>query len=221
MVIAECRTVDYSTDMTGTKFCKRHNNGEGAELPLSAFYRAKTGYYFSYCRTCAREALYAWRQENKDRHKAICDKWKKANPETLRESEAKSKAKWFVKNPEKKREFTFRSHLKRAHNVTPEWYAERLLEQKGVCAICGLESKRRLAVDHDHKTEVRRGLLCGQCNTALERMETIENWHEKALRYLAQYEPMPEDIEKLVAASDLPISIGGKLWIGEKRAKIE
>jgi hypothetical protein len=45
-----------------------------------------------------------------------------------------------------------------------------LEEQGGKCAVCGKlnnEGRRRLAVDHDHKTGKVRGLLCGNCNTAL------------------------------------------------------
>lgn len=42
-------------------------------------------------------------------------------------------------------------------------------KQHGVCAICGREnaSGRRLAVDHDHKTDDVRGLLCFKRNAAL------------------------------------------------------
>jgi len=45
--------------------------------------------------------------------------------------------------------------------------AELLRKQKGKCAICGKAQflfKRRLNLDHNHKTGQIRGLLCYYCN---------------------------------------------------------
>jgi len=42
--------------------------------------------------------------------------------------------------------------------------------QKGCCRICGIPQsylKQRLSIDHDHKTDRIRGLLCNTCNVAL------------------------------------------------------
>lgn len=41
--------------------------------------------------------------------------------------------------------------------------------QGGKCPICltATGKARRLAVDHDHKTDIVRGLLCGSCNHRL------------------------------------------------------
>lgn len=78
--------------------------------------------------------------------------------------------------------------LKRRHGLTMEQYDSMLAEQGGVCAICSelptTGINKRLHVDHDHKTEVRRGLLCMRCNHALERLEKYPNWLEKAVAYL-------------------------------------
>jgi len=80
-------------------------------------------------------------------------------------------------------------HTLRRHRVTVEWYEATLAAQAGGCAICGeLPTRKKLAVDHNHTTGVNRGLLCDICNTALERMETVENWHDKAIAYLVKYE---------------------------------
>ena len=50
-------------------------------------------------------------------------------------------------------------------DMTDERYDAMLANQGGVCAICGrVDSKKRLSVDHDHKTGFVRGLLCWRCN---------------------------------------------------------
>jgi hypothetical protein len=63
--------------------------------------------------------------------------------------------------------------------------------QGGVCAICSAppkdEKKLRLAVDHCHKSDRNRGLLCTMCNHALERIENDPDWGNKALNYLARF----------------------------------
>ena len=49
-----------------------------------------------------------------------------------------------------------------------------LLKQNGKCALCGKPQgyeKRRLAVDHNHKTGKIRGLLCAKCNLCLGWIE--------------------------------------------------
>jgi hypothetical protein len=59
-----------------------------------------------------------------------------------------------------------RVRLESIFNITPEEYDEILLAQDGRCGICEKPPKpgKRLAVDHDHKTGIIRGLLCFYCN---------------------------------------------------------
>lgn len=60
--------------------------------------------------------------------------------------------------------------LESKYQITEAIYAEMLLRQNGVCAICRCHQRyKRLAVDHDHKTGQVRGLLCEQCNHGLGR----------------------------------------------------
>ncbi len=64
----------------------------------------------------------------------------------------------------------------KTYGLTVEQYDAMLVAQGGVCAICkGAETHvssftkqiRRLSVDHDHKTNKVRGLLCSSCNRAI------------------------------------------------------
>ena len=51
------------------------------------------------------------------------------------------------------------------YGINAEIYQQIFDYQGGVCYICLSKSvKRRLAVDHDHKTGEVRGLLCRRCN---------------------------------------------------------
>jgi hypothetical protein len=56
--------------------------------------------------------------------------------------------------------------------------------QNGRCAICGKhqsELKRRLDVDHDHKTDEVRGLLCNCCNKIIERHINSPSWFKNPI----------------------------------------
>jgi Recombination endonuclease VII len=66
------------------------------------------------------------------------------------------------------------------------WQFEELLRQQGgCCAICKArpEPKRRLAVDHCHKADVVRGLLCSRCNLGIAFLENDLIRH-RALSYV-------------------------------------
>jgi hypothetical protein len=60
--------------------------------------------------------------------------------------------------------------------ITQAEYDVLLKKQNGVCAICHQEETAirkgqsfALAVDHDHQSNLIRGLLCVRCNVAVER----------------------------------------------------
>jgi hypothetical protein len=63
--------------------------------------------------------------------------------------------------------------------------------QGGKCAICGIELTSP-HVDHDHKTNHVRGLLCGPCNQALGLLRDDPLLLEKAASYLRNVMPLPE-----------------------------
>ena len=86
-------------------------------------------------------------------------------------------------SPDKKRA----SDLKFKYGITPEDYNRMFTAQGGCCFICERhqsEFKRKLAVDHCHKTHKVRGLLCDNCNTALGKLDDNIERLTRAISYL-------------------------------------
>jgi len=80
--------------------------------------------------------------------------------------------------------------LKNKYNLTPEQYDMMVSKQKHRCAICGLhqsELLRRLDIDHNHKTNVNRGLLCNNCNRGIGVFKDSIELLDKAKKYLQYF----------------------------------
>ena len=90
-------------------------------------------------------------RNNPDR-KAKAKKWRQDYEKTTQGMEAKR-----------------RYNIKRNYGLEWDDYLLLLKEQKGCCAICFEPPKTgyTLNVDHCHKTNKVRGLLCTRCNTAI------------------------------------------------------
>lgn len=61
--------------------------------------------------------------------------------------------------------------------------------QNGLCAIC-FEPEAEdqvLSVDHDHKTNKVRGLLCGNCNRGIGNLKDSALVVHSAFEYLARH----------------------------------
>lgn len=81
-------------------------------------------------------------------------------------------------------------YLKFRYGITLSKYEALFSHQNGTCAICGIPenaSKHRLAVDHDHTTEVVRGLLCFQCNIGIGSFRDNLELFSEALHYLSEF----------------------------------
>lgn len=83
-----------------------------------------------------------------------------------------------------------KSNLKHKYDLSIEEYENMNKEQNGLCAICNKPQYSappfitKLVVDHDHKTNKVRGLLCNKCNQALGLFQdNIENL-KNAVKYL-------------------------------------
>lgn len=74
------------------------------------------------------------------------------------------------------------NHRMRRYGLTPKQYDDMYEEVEGKCPLC-LKWYPALAVDHDHKTGIVRGLLCIGCNRALGYLENAA-WRKRAIAYL-------------------------------------
>ena len=148
-----------------------------------------------------KESKRKWNLKNPDYHK----EWKKKNLERIKIREKEYRREHFSKpeNKEKRRayqvEFEKNNPIKkeRRYFLTKkanagfdkdfyyEDYKKLELKQKGLCAICKKEDKKRsLSIDHCHTTLKVRGLLCKKCNSAIGFFEDDKRLLKNAIKYL-------------------------------------
>lgn len=88
------------------------------------------------------------------------------------------------------KEYDLEFHMKKNYGLTFEGYEEMLRKQNGVCKIClsppPKQRKKRLSVDHCHKTGRVRGLLCDSCNRGLGLFKDNPDLMLNAISYLAR-----------------------------------
>lgn len=77
--------------------------------------------------------------------------------------------------------------LKNKYGITKEQFEALLLKQNNVCSICSSPDPGPngvFAVDHCHKTQKVRGLLCYLCNIGLGSFRDNRNFLSAAIKYL-------------------------------------
>lgn len=115
-------------------------------------------------------------------------RWSNLTPEQKREKMAGMRL-WVQRNPEK-RKLIRAYHAIRKYGISPEILEQMIAEQDNRCAICcnpQIASASRLAIDHDHKTDEVRGLLCNPCNTLLGMANDNVEVLEAAIAYLKSF----------------------------------
>lgn len=118
------------------------------------------------------EKVRAWRKANPEKAQAAYLRYRKQNKTRIaRKSRAYHKkhaakigsrvAAWRAAKPDQLRDTTYR----RLYGLTLEQYNKMIEAQNHVCAVCLMPpKKKRLCVDHDHKSKQVRGGLCFYCN---------------------------------------------------------
>ena len=125
---------------------------------------------------------------------------RRQRPEVVEQDRERGRQ-WRAKDPYEKR---MRSRYWR-HGVTPEEFDALLERQSGACALCLTPfpatreeryERREPQVDHDHKTNQVRGLLCRICNTRLGAVEKLTpEWFERLKDYIAAGKTSPAVLE--------------------------
>ena len=82
------------------------------------------------------------------------------------------------------------SHLRSRYGLEPEEYLVLFQNQNGKCAICktSISMAGTGHVDHCHKTNKVRGLLCHGCNTGIGKLKDNVDILQSALEYLRNAE---------------------------------
>lgn len=133
-----------------------------------------------------------------------------------KECHHRKKRQWAEANPERYRAMRRRERI-RKYGISSDQYLVLLAAQGGVCAICGApptDTRKRLQIDHDHRTGEVRGLLCHHCNRALghirddpARAEALARYlrHSPAARVLSERNlTEPQQLALRLASEELP-----------------
>lgn len=125
-------------------------------------------------------------QKTIDKRKSIkkeddqLDKKGQDEPQKEKEKISLDETDWYSARVKKK-------HLMKTYGITLDEYKAMFDKQKGRCWICqvrDVDLTNSLGVDHDHKTGVVRGLLCGNCNRGLGFFKDDEALLSRANEYL-------------------------------------
>lgn len=126
-------------------------------------------------------------QRHKEKRKALIYKWRD-----------KDMAKHLARNRDYQRrkrlsdpDWDYAKSLKCRYGITIDDYYALLIKQGNACAVCRdpfpSDAKRRPVVDHCHKTNSVRGILCDLCNVMLGSARDSTSILESAVRYLARH----------------------------------
>ena len=75
-------------------------------------------------------------------------------------------------------------HLKYRYGITLVEQRKMLKRQGGHCALCGTRPIVKPVVDHNHKTQKVRAIVCNRCNRLIGLYETVNLSVGSLERYL-------------------------------------
>ena len=162
--------------------------------PTSCFHKAKKekdGFQYN-CIDCSKKYHAKRYVEQKDKLKVQLKKYKEENKEKLEVASLL----WKKNNPDKVKQYQRTSNLRKNFGLSMDEYEQMIAKQNNLCGICEkpetfihhqTKETARLAVDHCHKTNKVRKLLCKSCNTALGLFKDDIGVMENAVQYLKDH----------------------------------
>ncbi len=153
-----------------------------ASKPLNAFYRrnsARDG-RASHCKVCKYISLCSWRKRNKKR---FYDYLKGHYRKSLASGQYKKRA-------STQSDALIRYRLKSRYGLLKEDRDLLLAMQGDRCAICKSPLNGKFHVDHDHKANYIRGLLCRQCNQGIGLFRDSVTFLVRASSYIQTSFPL-------------------------------
>lgn len=131
-----------------------------------------------------RTAAQEYYRKNKQSCLRRAKRWRLKNKERVAASNRVNGARWYRDNLARVKKNRWAWHL-RQYGLTVEQFDAMVIDQLGLCEICGAADKR-LCIDHDHRTNAVRGLLCNTCNLAMGYFEKIRHLTDRFEKYLEQ-----------------------------------
>lgn len=126
------------------------------------------------CKDCVSQIRKADYKKNRDKTIDRVKKYRNENPEKIRDCK-----------------------LRQAYGVGIAYFEAKLKEQGGACGGCKRNVKSvwrgkevRMALDHNHKTDKPRGVLCIKCNRALGLLEENQEFIIGLLEYIRKYQKL-------------------------------
>ena len=134
------------------------------------YWHSATNRYCSECKECTKYRSKKYRIEHPDKIREMRNNYKERRKEIRYKNDRKS-------------------YLKYKYNISEDIYKEMYDYRNGCCDICKKHIEyRQLCVDHNHKTNKLRGMLCRNCNLALGSFKDNIQYLQEAIKYLERYD---------------------------------
>ncbi len=141
------------------------------------------------------KASNTWRINHPERHNFLNKRWNKKNPEKVKiikkrnymknpEKARQAVKNWQKNNPELLKKIRDNSARKHLYKIRKEQFEQMKKSQKNKCLICKQKFVKTPHIDHCHKTNKIRGLLCCFCNTGLGNFKDNQEFLQSAINYL-------------------------------------